>query len=71
MLFCFNGINLPAKLADIKHTILPTTNALKATEVIRPLRLGAIAPNEPINIPKELGFAKPQIAKVAIPALRA
>lgn len=67
----FKAFNLPAKLADIKHTILPTINALKATEVIRALRLGAIAPSEPINIPKELGLAKPQIANVAIPALRA
>lgn len=62
---------LPAKLADIKHTMLPTTNALMATDVIRPFLLGAIAPKAPISIPKELGFAKPQMANVAIPALRA
>lgn len=62
--------NIPAKLADIKQTILPTIKALIATDVIRLLLVGAITPSDPIKIPKELGLAKPQIANVVIPILR-
>uniref|UniRef100_A0A1A9WK10 Uncharacterized protein n=1 Tax=Glossina brevipalpis TaxID=37001 RepID=A0A1A9WK10_9MUSC len=51
--------------------MLPTTNARKATAAITGLRLGAIALKLPIKIPMELGFAKPQMANVAMPALRA
>lgn len=61
----------PAKLADMKQTMLPTTNARKATDVIVPRRFGAIALKEPMRMPRELGLAKPQMAKVAMPALRA
>lgn len=61
----------PAKLADMKQTMLPTINARKATDVIIPRRFGAIALKEPMRMPRELGLAKPQMAKVAMPALRA
>lgn len=70
MCVCVYGL-LPAKLAEIKHTMLPTIKARMATDVIRPFLFGAITPKEPMRIPNELGFAKPQMAKVAMPALRA
>lgn len=46
-------------------------NARKATEVMVPRRLGAMALSEPMRMPRELGLAKPQMANVAMPALRA
>lgn len=51
--------------------MLPTIKARNATDVIVDRRCGAMALSDPIRIPKELGLAKPQMAKVAIPALRA
>jgi len=61
----------PAKLADTKQTMLPTTKARKATDVMVERRWGAMALRDPMRMPKELGLAKPQMANVAIPALRA
>ncbi len=57
-------------LAVIKQIMLPETNALTATDVMSGLFSGHIALNEPIIIPNELGFANPQIANVAMAALR-
>lgn len=59
-------IKSPAIQALIKHTIDPARNALKATLVMDFLRSGANALKAPIMIPRELGFAKPQMAYVAI-----
>lgn len=59
-------INNPAIQALRKHTIDPARKALRATLVMDFLRSGAKALNAPIMIPRELGFAKPQMAYVAI-----
>lgn len=63
-------ISSPAILAVIKDTQQPDTKALNATLVIEGRFSGASALRAPIIIPIELGFAKPQIAKVAIAADR-
>lgn len=55
-------LNLPAILAVMKQTQLPHTNALIATDTMADLLSGTIAPKLPIMMPRELGFAKPQIA---------
>lgn len=56
----------PAILAVINDTRQPEMKALKATFVMDGRRLGARALNDPIIMPIELGFANPQMAKVAI-----
>lgn len=56
-----SGINRPAMLAVMKHTNDPLINARNATEVMALRRFGAMAPNIPIVIPTDPGFAKPQI----------
>lgn len=56
--------------AFIKQIMLPEINALNATDVISGRFSGHIALNEPIIIPSELGLANPQMAYVAIAALR-
>lgn len=57
-------------LAVMKQIVLPEMNALTATDVISGLFSGHIALNEPIIMPSELGLAKPQMAYVAMAALR-
>lgn len=59
-------INNPAILAVISDTRHPEMKALKATFVMDGRRSGARALSAPIIMPIELGFAKPQIAKVAM-----
>lgn len=56
--------------AFIKQIMLPEMNALNATDVMSGRFSGHIALNEPIIIPSELGLANPQMAYVAIAALR-
>lgn len=51
--------------------MLPTTKARIATDVITYLLLGAMALSVPISMPRELGFAKPQMANVVMVMLRA
>lgn len=57
-------------LAEMKQITLPEMNALTATDVMSGRFSGHIALNEPIIIPNELGLAKPQMANVAMAALR-
>lgn len=63
-------IKSPAIQALRKQTIEPARNALRATLVMDFLRSGANALSAPIMIPRELGFANPQMAYVAIAAER-
>lgn len=63
-------ISNPAILAVIRDTKQPEMKARNATFVIEGRFSGARALKAPIMIPIELGFAKPQIAYVAIAADR-
>lgn len=57
-------------LAFKKQIIDPETNARTEIDVIMDLLSGHMAPKLPITIPNEQKFANPQMANVAIAALR-
>lgn len=61
-------INNPAILAVQRVTKHPDINDLKTTFVNEDFLSGASADSEPIMIPIEAGFAKLQMANVAIAA---
>lgn len=63
-------ISNPAMLAVIKVTKVAAKNALTTTLVIEGLRSGAKADKPPTMIPIDEGFAKLQIAYVAMAAER-
>lgn len=63
-------MSIPAMLAVIKQIIEPDTNARNATAVMLARRSGAIADNDAIIMPNELGLANPHTAYVAIAELR-
>lgn len=59
-------LTLPAMLAVRKQTAVPAKKARTTTPVICSFFSGAKEVKQPIMMPIDPGFAKPQIAKVAI-----